>query len=131
AGIPVTHRGLASGFLVLSGHAASAWRPVIVGLAPASVTLVVLMGVASRAELARDLLARGWAPSTPAADYRDASLPTAHRWVGTLAGLGDAELPEANAEGPGTLVIGAVVDLADVIAPASFSVPAPVAGRGI
>ena len=34
AGIPVTHRGLASAFVVVSGHAESAWRPVLDGLAP-------------------------------------------------------------------------------------------------
>ncbi len=34
AGIPVTHRGLASAFVVVSGHAESACRPVLEGLAP-------------------------------------------------------------------------------------------------
>ena len=45
AGIPVTHRGLASAFVVLSGHAASAYGPVIDGLNPGAVTVVVLMGL--------------------------------------------------------------------------------------
>ena len=31
AGIPVTHRGLASAFVVVSGHAEAAWRPVLDG----------------------------------------------------------------------------------------------------
>src|SRR5512147_2946015 len=29
AGIPVTHRGLAAGFVVVSGHAAPAYRPIL------------------------------------------------------------------------------------------------------
>ena len=38
AGIPVTHRGLASAFVVVSGHAETAWRPILAGLAPRSAT---------------------------------------------------------------------------------------------
>src|SRR5262249_34892233 len=59
AGIPVTHRGMASGALLLSGHAESAFRPILESLAPHSVTLVVLMGIALRREWARVLLQRG------------------------------------------------------------------------
>ncbi len=33
AGIPVTHRGLAAGFTVVSGHAEEAYRPVALGAA--------------------------------------------------------------------------------------------------
>ena len=62
AGIPVTHRGLASGFVVVSGHAESAYAPVLGSLAPASATVVVLMGLANRAAIAKALLAAGWAP---------------------------------------------------------------------
>jgi uroporphyrin-III C-methyltransferase/precorrin-2 dehydrogenase/sirohydrochlorin ferrochelatase len=38
AGIPVTHRGSASGFVVASGHAEEAWRPILDTLAPGSAT---------------------------------------------------------------------------------------------
>src|ERR671929_1335514 len=41
AGIPVTHRGLASGFAVLSGHSPEAYEPALSTLAPGSLTLVV------------------------------------------------------------------------------------------
>ena len=60
AGIPVTHRGLASAFVVVSGHADAAWMPVVDGLAPRSATLVVLMGVTTRHRLAARLIGRGW-----------------------------------------------------------------------
>ena len=49
AGIPVTHRGLAAGFAVISGHAESAYGPLLDGIAPQAMTIVVLMGVKTRA----------------------------------------------------------------------------------
>ena len=116
AGIPVTHRGLASAFLVVSGHAESAYRPVLEGLAPNSLTVIVLMGLASRAALARLLLARGWRPGTPAAIVLAASTPRGQTWVGRLDELGTAFL-EASADAPGTLAIGEVVALRAVIGP--------------
>ena len=67
AGIPVTHRGLASAFVVVSGHAESAFGPVLDSLAPGAATLVVLMGLSQRAAIAERLLARGWSTRTPAA----------------------------------------------------------------
>ena len=63
AGIPVTHRGLASAFLVVSGHAETAFAPVARSLAPDSATLVVLMGLGrSRARSPRGCSTRGWSP---------------------------------------------------------------------
>jgi uroporphyrin-III C-methyltransferase/precorrin-2 dehydrogenase/sirohydrochlorin ferrochelatase len=110
AGIPVTHRGLAAGFAVVSGHAEEAFGPVIDGLPPGAATLVVLMGLANRAAVAARLLARGWAPETPAAIVRGASTPGAAAWRGPLGALSTAPLPGA-AELPGILVVGAVAAL--------------------
>ena len=67
AGIPVTHRGLATGFTVVSGHAEEAYRPVLEAVRPGASTLVVLMGLGTRARLAELLLEAGWSPDTPAA----------------------------------------------------------------
>jgi uroporphyrin-III C-methyltransferase / precorrin-2 dehydrogenase / sirohydrochlorin ferrochelatase len=121
AGIPVTHRGLAAGFTVVSGHAEEAYRPVVEAVRPGGSTLVVLMGLGTRARLAELLLRAGWSPDTPAAALLDASLPGAHTWLGTLAGLGAAPLPEARA--PGTIVIGEVVSLARAAASSAGSEP--------
>src|SRR5947208_14046366 len=52
AGIPVTHRGLASGFAVVSGHAEEVFAPLLSAIAPESLTIVVLMGTANRARIA-------------------------------------------------------------------------------
>ena len=110
AGIPLTHRGVATGFTVVSGHAEEAYRPVLMAVRPGATTLVVLMGLATRARLADLLLRAGWSPDTPAAVLLGASTAQAHTWIGTLAGLPDAALPDLHA--PGTLVIGPVVALA-------------------
>jgi uroporphyrin-III C-methyltransferase/precorrin-2 dehydrogenase/sirohydrochlorin ferrochelatase len=115
AGVPVTHRGLASGFVVVSGHAESAYAPALDSLSPNALTLVVLMGLASRRALARRLLERGWAADTPAAILLGASTPRAASWVGTLETLGDTPLLAAS-DAPGTIVVGAVVALSTTIA---------------
>lgn len=109
-GIPVTHRGLASGFVVVSGHAETAYRPVLESLAPGSATVVVLMGLASRDATAGVLLERGWSSRTPVAVLLAASTSAARNWLGTLSELGRA--PLAGAHLPGTIVIGDVVGLA-------------------
>ena len=46
AGIPVTHRGVASGFVVLAGHTAEALDGALGAIAPNSLTVVVMMAVA-------------------------------------------------------------------------------------
>ena len=99
AGIPVTHRGLATGFAVVSGHAPEALG-VLDGVAPGSLTLVVLMGVATRAALAARLLARGWDPATPAALLLAAGTPRASTWTGALAELGAAPAPPTGWRAP-------------------------------
>ena len=67
AGIPVTHRGVASAFLVVSGHDQQTFAAAVGSLTPNGVTLVILMGMARTATLAGQLIDRGWAADTPAA----------------------------------------------------------------
>src|SRR5262249_8203111 len=96
AGIPVTHRGMAAGFAVISGHAEAAFGPVIDSLAAGSLTLVVLMGLRTRGELAARLAARGWPAATPAAILLDASHTGEARWLGALGELAAAEVDLAH-----------------------------------
>jgi uroporphyrin-III C-methyltransferase/precorrin-2 dehydrogenase/sirohydrochlorin ferrochelatase len=110
AGIPVTHRGLAAGFAVVSGHAETTFGPLLDGITPDSLTLVLLMGVGARDAIARRLLARGWSPGTPAAIVLGASSAGTFTWTGSLRDLGAAPLP-ADTELPGTLIVGAVAAL--------------------
>jgi len=108
AGIPVTHRGLASAFLVVSGHDEDAFASAVGQLQPNGVTLVVLMGLARSANLACQLIDRGWSRGTPAAVIVDATRPRQQVWRGTLDDLA-VDRPAIEGDGAGTLVIGNVV----------------------
>jgi len=108
AGIPVTHRGLSTSFTVVTGHSRHAvdndidWD----ALARVADTIVVLMGVAHRAEIAARLLAGGLAPDTPVAAIRWGTRQAQQTVRTTLEGLSDVRL-----EPPVTLVIGKVAGL--------------------
>ncbi len=107
AGIPLTHRGLSAGFAVVSGHGADARTPVDWGLlARLDVTLVILMGVEHRAEIAEHLISGGKPPSTPVALIEDGTLPTQRTVRTTLGALGALE-----AHTPATIVVGDVASL--------------------
>jgi len=108
AGIPVTHRGVASAFLVVSGHDEEALGSSIAQLQPNGVTVVVLMGLGRSAAIACRLIDRGWARGTPAAVIVDASNPGQQVWRGTLDQLASDSVT-VNGCGAGTIVIGDVV----------------------
>lgn len=128
AGVPVTHRGLASSFTVVAGHRRSVELPPGQGgtnweaIAAVGGTIVVLMGVAHRAQVARRLLAGGLPASTPVAAVRWGTEPY-QTVVRTTLG----ELHAANLEPPAAIVIGDVAAL-DLSAPVAG--PAPPGGRG-
>jgi uroporphyrin-III C-methyltransferase/precorrin-2 dehydrogenase/sirohydrochlorin ferrochelatase len=111
AGIPVTHRGLASAFFVVGGHDVESFTAHVRGLSPNGVTLVVLMGLARSAPIAWALIERGWSRGTPAAVIVDASRPDQQVWRGTLDDLA-ADRVDLRGDGPGTIVIGEVVTAA-------------------
>jgi uroporphyrin-III C-methyltransferase/precorrin-2 dehydrogenase/sirohydrochlorin ferrochelatase len=109
AGIPVTHRGVSSGFIVLTGSDLESVDRVLASIAPASLTIVVLMGIAVRARVRELLEARGWDADTPAAIVLGAATPEMWTWRGRLSELSTLSLPASSA--PGTIVIGAVAAL--------------------
>jgi uroporphyrin-III C-methyltransferase / precorrin-2 dehydrogenase / sirohydrochlorin ferrochelatase len=111
AGIPVTCRGLASAFLVMSGHDPHLYAEILAGIAPHGTTVVVLMGLTTRRELGHQLLGHGWAPETPTAVLVAASTPEAFTWVGTLGELARAPIPDRSPRAYGTVVVGEVVSL--------------------
>ena len=108
AGIPVTHRGVSTAFLVVSGHDEDAFQSVAGGLPPNRLTLVVLMGLGRSAAIAWRLIDAGWRRTTPVAVITDASTPRQQVWRGTLDQLG-ASGPDLNQLSCGTIVIGDVV----------------------
>jgi uroporphyrin-III C-methyltransferase/precorrin-2 dehydrogenase/sirohydrochlorin ferrochelatase len=111
AGIPVTHRGLASGFLVVSGHEEEAFGRAVAELQPGGVTIVVMMGYQRRAAIAARLIERGWPHATAAAIVVDGTRAGQQVWRGPLQALaaGGGEIADG---GPALIVIGAVAGLA-------------------
>jgi len=125
AGIPVTHRGIASAFLVVSGHDEKVFASATHQLQPNGVTVVVLMGLDRSAAIACQLVDRGWSRGTPAAVIVDASRPQQQVWRGTLDELA-RDAAQFDGAGAGTLVIGDVVAIglqvdAEAIEPAVMS----------
>ncbi|MCD9198093.1 uroporphyrinogen-III C-methyltransferase [Aeromicrobium wangtongii] len=105
AGIPVTHRGVARGFSVVTAHEDIGDLPHT-----GAHTLVMLMGVKRLAETCAQLVASGHPPETPAAIIERGFSPTQRVTVGTLETLpGAAEA--AGATSPAITVIGDVVRL--------------------
>ncbi len=110
SGIPVTHRGVSSALLVITGSDAAEFRRITSSVAPGSCTIVVMMAIRTREAVASALLDAGWSPSTPSAIVMGASLSNQFTWRGALAHLAGVDLPSADAL-PGTLVVGAVASL--------------------
>ncbi|WP_405782333.1 uroporphyrinogen-III C-methyltransferase [Streptomyces sp. NBC_00859] len=111
AGIPVTHRGVAHEFTVVSGHVAPDDERSLVdwaALAALRGTLVVLMGVDKIGAIAAALIAHGKSQETPVALVQEGTTAAQRRVDATLATVGE----KARSEGvrpPAVIVIGPVV----------------------
>jgi uroporphyrinogen III methyltransferase / synthase len=113
AGIPVTHRGIASSFAVVTGHEdAGKGAPSVdwARLATAVDTLVILMGLASLPRVARTLIAHGRPPATPVALVRHGTTEAQETVVGTLADVA-ARVADAGFTPPVLAIVGDVVNL--------------------
>lgn len=112
-GIPLTHRGLATGVQFVTGHRKKNaeldlnWAK----LADPDTTLVCYMGLASLPEIAGELIAAGLSPGTPAAAISKGTLAGQRQCIAPLS-----ELPEKVAalgfSSPVLCMIGRVVHLA-------------------
>jgi uroporphyrin-III C-methyltransferase/precorrin-2 dehydrogenase/sirohydrochlorin ferrochelatase len=111
AGIPVTHRGLANGYAVITGHQLQD----LTALAQLDLTLVVLMGVATLPELASGLVDAGKSSSTPVALIEQASTPNQRVTVGTLATIATTAAM-VGVKNPAVIVIGDVVAVPNLLA---------------
>jgi uroporphyrin-III C-methyltransferase len=127
AGIPVTHRGMASAFVVLAGHTAEALDGALAAIAPNGLTVVVMMAVAGRVSVAERLLARGWAAETPAAIVCAASTPGAWTWTGRLDEFAAATPPAGAA---GVLIVGDVVSVRRALSDARDGSASETDGQG-
>jgi uroporphyrinogen III methyltransferase/synthase len=111
AGIPLTHRGVASSLLVVTGHEDGCKPAARVDwgrLADAADTLVILMGLRALPRIVDALLAHGRRPDTPVALIQEGTTRKQRTVVGTLADI------TARAVGlmpPVVIVVGEVVTL--------------------
>lgn len=113
AGIPVTHRGVATGFAVVTGHEDPAKGDAQVdyeALARFDGTLVLLMGVGRIGEIAAALMAAGKDAGTPVAVVRWGSTPRQETLVATLGDVGE-RVAEARFRPPAVTVVGEVIGL--------------------
>ena len=114
AGIPVTHRGVAHDFTVVSGHlppghpdSLTEWDAV----ARLRGTLVLMMAVENAVAIADVLLAGGRRSDTPVAVICQGSMPGERTVLSTLAGL-PADLASGSIAPPAIIVVGDVVAVA-------------------
>ena len=111
AGIPVTHRGVAHEFAVVSGHVPPDDPQSLVNwgaLARLQGTLVVLMGLKNLPRIAERLLAEGKPADTPAAVVQEGSTDAQRVLRGTLDSIA-ASAAEAGIRPPAVVVFGDVV----------------------
>ncbi|MFD3439332.1 uroporphyrinogen-III C-methyltransferase [Streptomyces sp. NPDC058685] len=110
-GIPVTHRGVAHEFTVVSGHVAPDDDRSLVdwpALARLRGTLVVLMGVDKIGAIAQTLTANGRDPHTPVALIQEGTTAAERRVDATLATVAETVVAE-DVRPPAVIVIGEVV----------------------
>ncbi len=115
AGIPVTHRQVASSFAVITGHEESGKEHSAIDwqrLATAVDTLVILMGTKGLARITAQLIQHGRAPETPVALIRWGTTSEQFTLIGTLADIA-AKAAAITLEPPVVTVIGEVVNLTE------------------
>ncbi len=109
AGVPLTHRDAAQSVRFVTGHRSGDrinldWHD----LASPGQTLVIYMGLLGLAEIARELVAHGLNPATPALLIEAATLPEQREVEATIRDLPEA-VASAGVSGPTVVVVGEVV----------------------
>lgn len=114
AGIPVTHRGRAASFAVVTGHDAAKAAVDWAGLSRSVDTLVILMGLGNLAAIMKRLLDGGCEPRRPVALIQSGTGSQQAVVTGTVASI-TMLARQAKLLSPVTIVVGAVVGLAEQI----------------
>jgi uroporphyrinogen III methyltransferase/synthase len=113
AGIPVTHRGIATSVAFVTGHEDPEkgrtdvdWQKVANG----ADTLVLFMGIGRLKEISTQLISAGRSPDTPVACIRWGTTPDQRAVTGTLRDIAQ-KVDEASLKPPAIMVVGDVVAL--------------------
>lgn len=127
AGIPITHRGVAKGFQVITAHSRKDEEADIDYslLTEETITCVFLMGLQHVESIAAGLMRAGRREDTPIAVISNGTLPTQNKCVGTLKNIG-AKMKEAHLKSPAIIVAGDVVNMSDEL---DFFEKRPLFGR--
>lgn len=127
AGIPITHRGVAKGFQVITAHSRKDEEADIDYslLTDEAITCVFLMGLQHVESIAAGLLRAGRREDTPIAVISNGTLPMQNKCVGTLKNIG-AKMKEAHLKSPAIIVAGDVVNMSDEL---DFFEKRPLFGR--
>ncbi len=116
AGIPVTHRSMASGFHVVTGHECLVSKGVNWSLfADCSQTLVILMGLAHIQEITDRLIQYGRAGDTPTGVICNGTTSKQQVLIGTLDTIAELAIRH-KLNSPATIVVGEVIRLAKELA---------------
>jgi uroporphyrinogen III methyltransferase / synthase len=113
AGIPVTHRTLASTVTFVTGHEDPSKQTTVMDwpkLAATSGTLVFMMGMKTLPMIVRRLMEEGRSPITPVAAVRWGTRADQHTVIGTLQDI-VVKAQQARLEPPTVIVVGEVVNL--------------------
>ena len=113
AGIPLTHRDLASSFTVVTGQedpgkmqSGINWEALAAGKG----TLVFLMGISRLRDIVGNLTDSGLSPQTPVAIVENGTYPTQRTVTGTLLNIAE-RARKKNIKPPAAIVVGKVVGL--------------------
>ena len=131
AGIPVSHRGIATSFHIITGHekaeSSSNVIPAQAGISSVPVgldfpalahcpgTLIFLMGVANMDFIARRLMECGKDPKTPLAFIEKGTTPYQRTVMATLETAGET-IARENVTAPAITIMGGVVELGQTLA---------------
>ena len=121
-GVPLTHRGLATGVRYVTGHRAKDakldldWK----SLASEDTTLVVYMGAANIAEIALNLIREGLPGTLPVLAVSNVTTPREERHLSRLDRIG-TDMAERPMRAPVLFVIGHVVSLYQADLPAEIT----------
>ena len=119
AGIPVSHRGIATSFHIVTGHEKAESNGELSldfeTLAKCQGTLIFLMGIANMDFIARRLIECGKDPKTPVAFIEKGTTPYQRTVMATLATAGETIVRE-KVTAPAITIMGGVVELGKSLA---------------
>jgi len=114
AGLPLTHRDVASAVSFVAGQCKGLTEQNWAGLAGKGRTLVIYMGVATADDIADKLMADGLSPDTPVVVLENGTRPEQRALRTLLADLGDM-VDREGVQSPAIIVVGNVAGLAEAI----------------